>query len=268
MKPLSEAPRARLSAAQTLFTDVDETVTTHGRLTASVLGAMEALRDAGVKVVPVTGRPAGWCHGLPRLWPIAGVVAENGSVAYWLDGNVQRELHRHDNPRERAAKQAGLLAIQQELLRQFPAFHAAQDQFMRTADIAFDHAENVPKIPMDQVASLVAALRARGLTTAVSSIHAHGTFGEANKLTMTRAFTQAAWGVTLESIFDVSVFIGDSSNDAPMFEAFPFSVGVANVATILQTLPRAPTYVTQAREGDGFIELARSIVQAKAITSL
>jgi HAD superfamily hydrolase (TIGR01484 family) len=263
MLPFAECPRETLAHVSVVFTDIDDTVTTHGELTARVLGAMEALRDAGIKVVAVTGRPAGWCHGLPRLWPIAGVVAENGSAAYWLEGNIQRALYRFGDAREREQKQTQLLAIQRTLLAKHTDFAAAQDQFMRVSDIAFDHAENVPKVPTPQIDALVADLKAHGLTTAVSSIHAHGTFGEANKLIMTRAFTQAAWGVSLDSLFDQSVFIGDSLNDAPMFEAFPFSVGVANVEAVLLQLPRAPAYVTRAREGDGFVELAQALLAAK-----
>jgi HAD superfamily hydrolase (TIGR01484 family) len=260
---IEQASQETSASVSAVFTDIDDTLTTHGQLTARVLGAMEALRDAGIKVVPVTGRPAGWCHGLPRLWPIAGVVAENGSVAYWLEGTTQRALYRFGDEREREQKQTQLLAIQRTLLAKHTEFAAAQDQFMRVSDIAFDHAENVPKVPTAQIEALVADLKAHGLTTAVSSIHAHGTFGEANKLTMTRAFTQAAWGVSLDSLFDQSVFIGDSLNDAPMFEAFPFSVGVANVEAVLPQLPRAPAYITRAGEGDGFAELAQALLAAR-----
>jgi HAD superfamily hydrolase (TIGR01484 family) len=265
MTPLALAPRTALSQIEFVFTDVDETLTTHGRLTANVLGAMEAMQLAGINVVPVTGRPAGWCHGLPRLWPIAGVIAENGSVAYWIDANdVQQELHRYADADERARTQARLLDIQRKLLQKHTTFCAAQDQYLRTADIAFDHAENVPQVPAAQIEALVADLKAHGLATAVSSIHAHGTFGEANKLTMTRAFVQTAWSLPLESLFDRAVFVGDSLNDAPMFAAFPFSVGVANVRNVLAHLPRPPAYVTHASEGEGFVELARAILAAKS----
>ena len=135
---------------------------------------------------------------------------------------------------------------------------------MRTADIAFDHAENVsPPVSAAQIEALVAALKALGLTTAVSSIHAHGTFGEANKLTMTRAFCQAAWGVSLDSLLPTSAFIGDSTNDAPMFEAFPISIGVANVTRVLPSLSRPPAYVTRAAEGEGFEEFAQALLAAR-----
>ncbi len=261
MKPLAELTRASLAKINTVFTDIDDTITIHGRLTARVLHMFEALRDAGIRVVPVTGRPAGWCHGLPRMWPIAGVVAENGAVAYWLDNNTQRELHHTPCETTRTNTQAELLAIQRALLQQFPHLRAAQDQFLRVADIAFDHNENVPQVPSAQVASLVQALHAHGLATAVSTVHAHGTRSEANKFTMTAAFCLAAWGTPLASIAEHCIFIGDSHNDAPMFAGFAHTVGVANV---VRTLPTPPRYVTRAHEGHGFIELADALLAARA----
>ncbi len=261
MTPFASFARNTLANINTVFTDIDDTLTIHGRLTAQVLHTLEALRDAGIRVVPVTGRPAGWCHGLPRMWPIAGVVAENGAVAYWLQQNVQRELHHTACATTRAKTQNELLEIQRDLLQQFPNLRAAQDQFQRIADIAFDHNENVPKVPSAQVEALVQALHAHGLATAVSTVHAHGTRSDANKFTMTTAFCEAAWGTPFASIADQCVFIGDSHNDAPMFAGFTHTVGVANV---VRTLPTPPRYVTRATEGNGFIELAEALLAARA----
>jgi HAD superfamily hydrolase (TIGR01484 family) len=261
MKPLTTFPREALAQIQYIFSDVDDTITTHARVTARVVDAMERLHRAGVRVVPVTGRPAGWCHGLARAWPIAGVVAENGAVAYWLERNRQRELFWETNVTERARQRTALTQIQRDALAQFPMFNAAQDQFMRVGDIAFDHAENThPPVPAAQIAELVAYLKSHQLTTAVSSIHAHGAFGTRNKFTMTKTFVEHALQATFEAIDHASIFVGDSHNDAPMFEAFTYSVGVANV---VQDLPIPPRYVTRAREGDGFIELAEAILSAK-----
>jgi HAD superfamily hydrolase (TIGR01484 family) len=262
MKPLTAFPRETLADIQYVFSDVDDTITTHARVTARVLAAMEALRDAKVHVVPVTGRPAGWCHGLARAWPIAGVVAENGAAAYWLENNTQRELFWETDAHERARQRTALAQIQREALAKFPMFNAAQDQFMRVGDIAFDHAENThPPVPAAQIAELVAFLQSHSLTTALSSIHAHGAFGTRNKFTMTQTFIERAFNTTFDAINASSIFVGDSHNDASMFEAFTHGVGVANVVQDLSTPPR---YVTRAREGEGFIELAQAILSAKA----
>jgi HAD superfamily hydrolase (TIGR01484 family) len=262
MKPLTTFPRETLANIQYVFSDVDDTITTHARVTARVLAAMEALRDAKVHVVPVTGRPAGWCHGLARAWPVAGVVAENGAVAYWLENSRQHEMFWETDANERMRQRTALAQIQRDALAKFPMFSAAQDQFMRVGDIAFDHAENThPPVPAAQIAALVAFLASHQLTTAVSSIHAHGAFGTRSKFTMTKAFIERALHTTFDAINATSIFVGDSHNDGSMFEAFTHSVGVANV---VQDLPTPPRYVTRAREGDGFIELAQAILSAKA----
>jgi HAD superfamily hydrolase (TIGR01484 family) len=253
MKPLTTFPRETLANIQYVFSDVDDTITTHARVTARVLAAMEALRDAKVHVVPVTGRPAGWCHGLARAWPIAGVVAENGAAAYWLENNKQRELFWETDAQERARQRTVLAQIQRDALAKFPMFNAALDQFMRVGDIAFDHAENThPPVPAAHIAELVAFLQSHSLSTALSSIHAHGAFGTRNKFTMTNTFIEQALR---------STFVGDSHNDSSMFEAFTHGVGVANVVKDLSAPPR---YVTREREGDGFVELAQAILSAKA----
>ncbi len=262
MSPLSAFPANDLANIEYIFSDVDDTITTHARVTSRVLAAMEALGAAGVKIVPVTGRPAGWCHGLARAWPIAGIVAENGAAAYWLDAQAkQQEMFWKTDAFARAQQRAALSAIQSEALASFPLFNASQDQFMRVGDIAFDHAENTqPPVPAAQIQALVDFLKSKSLTTAVSSIHAHGAFGTRNKFTMTCAFIETAFGESFEAINARSIFIGDSHNDAPMFDRFTHTVGVANV---VPDLPTPPRYVTHAREGEGFIEMAQAVLRAK-----
>ncbi len=265
MLPLATLPDATLRAIDVVFTDIDDTLTTDGLLSAAALHAMEALRGAGVRLVPVTGRPAGWCHGLARLWPVAGVVAENGAAAFWLEGGRQRERYWIDDPQARADQRTQLASIQAQALQHLPGLNPAKDQFMRIGDIAFDLAENThPPEPAARIDALIGFLRSHGLSTAVSSIHAHGYIGERNKRTMTEHFTRDAWGSGLQSLAQRAAFIGDSANDAPMFEAFPISVGVANVVHALSHLPTPPAYITQAAQGHGFIEFATALLRAKA----
>ena len=76
MKPLSAMPFATRAEIRCVFTDIDDTITTEGRLPAAAYAALERLSDAGLVVVPITGRPAGWCDMVARFWPVAGVVGE------------------------------------------------------------------------------------------------------------------------------------------------------------------------------------------------
>ena len=83
MRPLADfCPESRAGIRGVLF-DIDDTLTTEGRLTASAYAAVEALKNAGFIVVPITGRPAGWCDHIARMWPIDGVVGENGAFYFF-----------------------------------------------------------------------------------------------------------------------------------------------------------------------------------------
>ena len=57
-----------------MLTDIDDTLTTDGRLPADAYAALERLEQAGILVVPITGRPAGWCDHIARMWPARAVV--------------------------------------------------------------------------------------------------------------------------------------------------------------------------------------------------
>mgnify|MGYP000314140842 CR=1 FL=1 len=89
MKPLAILD---LAACTGLLFDIDDTLTTDGRLTAEAYGALEALKRNGRIVVPITGRPAGWCDHIARMWPVDAVVGENGAFTMRYD----RKAHALD----------------------------------------------------------------------------------------------------------------------------------------------------------------------------
>ena len=59
------------------------------------------------------------------------------------------------------------------------------------------------------------------------------------------------------------VYVGDSPNDAPMFGFFPYSVGVANIMNFVGRLDAEPTYVTDASDGAGFVEVAQLLLDGR-----
>ena len=63
MRPLIDSPFGVRREVKGVLTDIDDTLTTDGRLTAAAYSALARLHDAGYVVVPITGRPAGWCAG-------------------------------------------------------------------------------------------------------------------------------------------------------------------------------------------------------------
>jgi HAD superfamily hydrolase (TIGR01484 family) len=254
MQPLARMPRDGVAG---VFTDIDDTLTSDGRLTPAAYAALGRLHDAGLIVVPITGRPAGWCDHIARMWPVAGVVGENG--AFWMrfDPAQHRLLRRFLVPdAEREAQRARLAAIGERILREVPGCALASDQRYREADLAIDFREDVPPLPRDAVDRIVALMEAEGMTAKVSSIHVNGWFGRYDKLGMTRTFLAEAFGLDLDAEASRFVFVGDSPNDAPMFAFFPRAVGVANVRDQIDRIATPPAYVTEASCGAGFVEVA------------
>jgi HAD superfamily hydrolase (TIGR01484 family) len=264
MKPLSAFSLDACGAVRGVFTDIDDTITTDGRLTAGAYTAMERLRDAGIAVVPITGRPAGWCDHIARMWPVDGVVGENGAFYFCYDREARRMRRRYvDSDAVRAEKRIKLNALAQEILQAVPGAAISADQPYREADLAIDFREDVPPLPDESIERIVALMNAAGATAKVSSIHVNGWFGTYDKLTMTRHFAADCLGVDLADAEQQYVFTGDSPNDGPMFDYFTHSIGVANVRDFEDRLTQPPAYVTKGAGGAGFEEVAARLLEAR-----
>jgi HAD superfamily hydrolase (TIGR01484 family) len=262
MRALQEMPEPARRAIRGVLADIDDTLTTHGRLTAAAYAALERLQRAGKLVIPVTGRPAGWCDHIARMWPVDAVVGENGAFYMRYETGARRLVKRFvATDSERANHRARLAAIGARILREVPGAALASDQHYREADLAIDFCEDVPPLPRTAIDRIVALMEAEGMTAKVSSIHVNGWFGRYDKLGMTRQLLHEQFGIDLDARRPEFVFIGDSPNDAPLFAYFPLSVGVANLRPFLDRIATPPAYVTQAEAGAGFEELATQLLR-------
>ncbi len=263
MQPLSTMPAATRAAIRGVLADIDDTITTHGALTADAYAALARLHAAGLLVIPITGRPAGWCDHIARMWPVDAVVGENGAFAMRYD-RAQRKLVRRfvADDATRTANRARLAAIGARILAAVPGSALASDQHYREADLAIDFCEDVPPLPRAAVDRIVALMESEGMTAKVSSIHVNGWFGRYDKLAMTRTLLAEDFGIDLDSERAHFVFAGDSPNDAPMFAYFPHAVGVANVRAFADRIATLPAYVTTGEAGAGFVELAHFLLDA------
>jgi HAD superfamily hydrolase (TIGR01484 family) len=267
MTPSAAQPRplrdADLGGIDWVLADIDDTITTHGKLTAAAYGAMERLDAAGVKVVPVTGRPAGWCDLIARLWPVAAVVGENGALWYAHD-HASRRMRRHyaQPPEQLAASQAKLRDLAAAAMRAAPGSAIAADQPFRLFDMAVDFREDVG--PLDDAApeAIARVFRDGGAEAKVSSIHVNAWIGSWDKRAGVEHLFAALWQ-PLDQVLQRVAFIGDSPNDAPMFARVPLSVGVANIAPFLPGIATAPAFVTQGEGGAGFVEFAEAVLAAR-----
>jgi HAD superfamily hydrolase (TIGR01484 family) len=247
-----------------VFCDIDDTLTRKGRVGADVFAAMEKLQAAGLLVVPITGRPAGWCDLIARQWPVDAVVGENGAFYFRYDPKVRRMIRKyHAGDAERKNNMQALQIIARQTLKLVPAATVASDQPYRETDLAIDFAEDVGPLGREEIDKIVAVYKKHGATVKVSSIHVNGWYGDYDKLTMTKVLMADAFGIDLDASRACYAFVGDSPNDAPMFGFFPNSIGVANVADMLDQCQHPPKRITRGGSGDGFIEAVEAILAAK-----
>ena len=263
-QPLSTSSDDVWQNIRGVFTDIDDTLTTGGRVTADVVDAMERLRAAGLLCIPITGRPAGWCDMIARQWPVDAVVGENGAFYFRYDADARQMIRVYADDaatRERNAKK--LQEIRDEVLADVPGAAISADQAYRVSDLAIDFCEDVPPLGEQDVRRIVEIFTHHGATAKVSSIHVNGWFGDFDKLTMTRQLMSEQFAVNLEEHAPDYTFAGDSPNDAPMFRFFPKAVGVANLRDLLDQCDASPAWITAKARGAGFVELADRILSLK-----
>jgi len=229
-------------------------------LTAQAYQALELLQQAGLLVIPITGRPAGWCDHIARMWPVDGVVGENGAFYFRYQHDQNRMIKRYLMDEEtRVQNRARLDALKDKILEEVPGAGIAY----READLAIDCCEDVNPLPRESVSRIVQAFESAGAVSKVSSIHVNGWYGDYDKLGMTRIMLRECFGMDLDRSRENIVFVGDSPNDAPMFGFFSNSVGVANVQKFKSSLDHVPAYVTEGKAGTGFAELAAALLEVR-----
>jgi HAD superfamily hydrolase (TIGR01484 family) len=264
MQPMKAFPVDQRSAVRFVLCDIDDTLTISGRLPAVAYAAVERLDAVGIQVVPITGRPAGWCDHMARMWPIAGLVGENGAFYFRYEADRSRMVRRYwKKEADRREDQARLLRLQKAILSRVPGCQVSADQAYREADLAIDFCEDVPPLPMAEVEKIVACFEQAGARAKISSIHVNGWFGDYDKLTMTKHFFSEQLGCDLEAVRDRVVFAGDSPNDEPMFAFFPHAVGVANVRRFADRMAHPPAWVTEQEGGFGFAEMVEILLEGR-----
>lgn len=261
MKPIKDFPREKRSSITYLLTDIDDTITCDGKIPACAFQAMEDLSKSGIKVIPITGRPAGWCDHIARMWPVDGIVGENGAFYFVYDSQTKKMIRRYfKTDQEREQDRIKLAVIKHKILRSIPGCVVSADQPYREADLAIDFAEDVPPLSQTDIDKIVDIFEQSAATAKISSIHVNGWFGSYDKLSMTQIMFREVFKTDLDSIKETVVFVGDSPNDEPMFEYFPNAVGVANVLAFCDRLAFKPAWITKGKGGIGFAQLAKVLV--------
>lgn len=244
-----------------VFFDIDDTFTSRGKILPEAFNALWSLRENGLKAVPITGRPAGWCDHIARMWPVDGVVGENGAFYFWMDDTEQKLKKRFLDPESiRAENRKRLIRVKEDILTTIPGTALASDQLYREADLAIDFCEDVPALTSQDIEKICHIFKKHGATCKVSSIHVNGWFGAYDKLKMTKIFVRERWDLDLAQNKNKFIFCGDSPNDEPMFQYFPYAVGVKNVLHFSDQLQYPPAYIASFNGGKGFAEIVDHIL--------
>lgn len=260
MRPLRELDAASIGDLTGIVFDVDDTLTTHGRLLPEAFEALWALHRGGLALAAVTGRPLGWADVMAMTWPIDVAVGENG--AGWCLRRGGALAHGWFEDEGTRARHAALLAeVEAEVREVMPHVRVASDQPGRRCDLAFDVGE-ASRLEPSEIARLVSIIEARGARAVVSSVHAHVIAGGWDKARGAARAAEEALGAPLDR--RRWIFVGDSGNDADAFAWFERTVGVANVREHLARLPVPPRFVTERERGAGFAELAAHVLSARA----
>lgn len=251
MRPLDTLSKTTAARLRGLLFDLDDTFLEHGRLLPEALAALYRLREGGLELFAVTGRPAAWGAVALHQWPIDGAITENGAIALLRDGK-RTLLDDPLGPTLRAERRQALLAIVEGLRGEHPELEPTDDVWQRISDYTFDIGEH-RKVEPAVVARARDAARAAGAATLTSSVHLHVTLDRADKATGTLRVLCALRGLDPVAVLTSYAFIGDSENDGACFAAFQTTLGVKNLAGRPTLLPRFQT--TKAR-AEGFIEAA------------
>ena len=245
-----------------VLTDIDDTVSSSGKLTAEAFASLWQLHEAGLRAVVVTGRPAGWCDHIARFWPVDAVVGENGGFYFYHDGAKLQRCYLYDDA-ERQAFRQGLEAVRDNILKEVPGAGIASDQPFREYDVAIDFCEDVAPLPREQVLRIKELFEAAGASAKISSIHVNGWYGDFDKLTSARLCARELFGIDLDAEPEAFVYCGDSPNDEPMFAFFPLSFAMANIRPFLSLMNHAPAFITSKPCGAGFCEVVDLILEAR-----
>jgi HAD superfamily hydrolase (TIGR01484 family) len=254
--PFSRAHLTELSQIRGVCLDIDDTLSTRGKLTAEAFTALWRLKKSGYFVVPITGRPAGWCDHIARFWPVDAVVGENGAFTFFVKEGVRKRINTPggDDVKTRKTK---LKELAEKIRRRFPWSTHASDQSFREFDLAIDICEDVQPWPQNQVEKLLKFCRENGAHAKLSSIHVNTWFGNYDKQSGFKYWLEnGAPGLKGRAPkLDQWIFIGDSPNDEPLFASFEKSVGVANLRSYIPKLKHPPRWITRKESGAGFREM-------------
>ena len=267
-RPIQEIPDSVCKGIRGIFFDIDDTFTYHGKIYAEAFDALWEAAKQGLHLVPLTGRPAGWADHIARMWPVDGVIAENGAVYFCFDPKLKRLIRHYavQDSTQRRHDQERLHGIFQTITHTYPTVTLASDQPYRETDLAVDFCEDVsPPLSLEDAKWIKQYFESHGASAKISSIHVNAWFGRFDKLAMCKRFMHEQKGLDLDVHKEAFFFCGDSPNDVPLFHYFPHSSGVAGIAQFNDPslMDAFPPYVATQEGSFGFAKIVKTILEKR-----
>ena len=266
--PIAEIPRTACERLLGIFFDIDDTLSYNGKIYPGAYQSLWDAKESGLIVAAITGRPAGWADHIARMWPVDGVIGENGAFYFCFDEESGKLIKRFEvpDPETRRFNRRRLNDLYEMVKNEFPGISLSSDQSYRENDLAIDFCEDVSvNFSLDDARRIKRLCEDHGAEAKISSIHVNAWFGTYNKLKMCKIFLRERFSLDVEALTDRFLFLGDSPNDVPMFRFFPLSIGVATVEKYNDPSLMAafPTYVTSGEGSYGFAQSIAEVISKR-----
>ena len=265
-RPVTDIPEDLCKKLRAILFDIDDTFTFSGKIHPGAFSTLWEAKEAGLLLLPITGRPAGWADHIARMWPVDGVVGENGAFYFCYD-KTAKQMRKHFVVRERAEREGNhdrLTSIFREIQRIYPTLRLASDQAYRECDLAVDYCEDAsPPLSLEEARQIQKIFESHGARAKISSIHVNAWFGDYDKLSTCKRFFAQERGIDLDTEKQRFLFLGDSPNDSPMFAFFPLSAGVAGIQRFWESglMEQMPSFIASEEGSFGFEETLKAILE-------
>lgn len=264
IKPVSDIPDQLCADLEFLFTDIDDTITKDGMMPYKTLQNMYQLQKSGIKVVLVTGGPAGWCDYFARMWPVSGVIGENGAFYFSFNHDEKKMLRKFlITEKEIENFKLNLNKLERRVLAEVQECRISVDQIFRLTDLAIDIGRD-GEVPSENVLQkLYSIIDEEGVRHKTSSVHINCWCGNYDKLSCLKVFMDDFSSVEEGEKYSNILYVGDAPNDEPIFAGIKNTVAVANIKRYVSKLTNKPTYITSGESADGFNELVEILLDKR-----
>lgn len=233
-----------------IFSDFDGTLTTpSGLLESSFFDVLKLIESSNSELVIVSGRSLSWGHFLlSHFEQLRYVIMEGGGVILSRkdNGSIEEEILLYDESVEE------LQALTQRLLLEVPGVVLSFDSFGRKTDRAVEY----HLMSEEAIIKTQEFLKANGANFSQSNVHINFWIGDISKnYAVDYFFKNYLNNISKEDC----IYYGDSLNDESMFEHFPNTVGVSNIAKVIDKLTFRPKIILEGKDFAGVNGMLRHL---------